>query len=101
MIGQKEAKKVIIAPAVKGMVVNISPPSALKNRLVGKPITKGDIVSIGGSLRKRTCQTNKCLQRQSCRRIKFWRQHASRSLPSTLFQELCYPFFQENYSNSP
>ena len=49
----KEAKKIIIAPAAKGMVVNISPPSALKGRLIGKPVVKGDIVTIGGSIRRR------------------------------------------------
>jgi transitional endoplasmic reticulum ATPase len=49
----KKAVKVTIAPAIKGMVVNISPPSAIKDRLIGKPMVKGDLLSIGGNVRRR------------------------------------------------
>jgi len=48
----KEAKKVIIAPASKGIVVN-APPQIFKQGLLGKPVVKGDIVSLGGTRRRR------------------------------------------------
>ncbi len=48
----KEAKKIIIAPASKGIVVN-APPQIFKQGLLGKPVVKGDIVSLGGTRRRR------------------------------------------------
>ncbi len=49
----KEAKKVIIAPARKGIVIRAS-PDIFKQGLLGRAVVKGDIVSLGGSKRRRT-----------------------------------------------
>ena len=49
----KEAKKVIIAPARKGIVIRAS-PDIFKQGLLGRAVVKGDIVSLGGSRRRRT-----------------------------------------------
>ena len=49
----KEAKKVIIAPARKGIMVRAS-PEIFKQGLLGRALVKGDIVSVGGTKRRRT-----------------------------------------------
>lgn len=51
----KEAKKVIIAPAQKGIMVQASQNAVdnLKRGMLGRAITPGDLVSIGGSQRRR------------------------------------------------
>jgi len=49
----KEAKKVVIAPAREGIVVKAS-PMIFKQGLLGRAIVKGDIVSLGGTRRRRT-----------------------------------------------
>ncbi len=49
----KEAKKVIIAPARKGIVIKAS-PEIFKQGLLGRAVTKGDIVSLGGTKRRRS-----------------------------------------------
>ncbi len=49
----KEAKKVTIAPARKGVVVKAS-PNLFKQGLLGRAVVKGDIVSLGGTNRRRT-----------------------------------------------
>jgi transitional endoplasmic reticulum ATPase len=49
----KEAKKVIIAPARKGIVIKAS-PDIFKQGLLGRAMTKGDIVSLGGTRRRRS-----------------------------------------------
>jgi len=48
-----EAKKVIIAPAQKGIVVRAS-PSIFKRGLLGRAVMKGDIVSLGGTSRRKS-----------------------------------------------
>ncbi len=48
----KEAKKIIIAPASKGIMIN-APPQIFKQGLLGKPVVKGDIVSLGGARKRR------------------------------------------------
>ncbi len=48
-----EAKKVIIAPSRKGLVVRAS-PEIFKYGLLGRAVVRGDIVSLGGSRRRRT-----------------------------------------------
>ena len=48
----KEAKKIIIAPAQKGIMVQ-GDPSSLKRGLLGRSIMKGDIVVLGGVQRRR------------------------------------------------
>ncbi|MEK6949068.1 MAG: CDC48 family AAA ATPase [Nanoarchaeota archaeon] len=49
----KEGKKVIIAPARKGIVIKAS-PEIFKQGLLGRAVTKGDIVSLGGTKRRRS-----------------------------------------------
>lgn len=49
----KEAKKVIIAPARKGIVVRAS-HEIFKNGLLGRAVVKGDIVALGGSRRRKS-----------------------------------------------
>ncbi len=51
----KPAKKVIIAPANKGVMVKAS-PQLFKYGLLGKAIVKGDIVSLGRAKRRMTSQ---------------------------------------------
>ncbi|MBT4540689.1 CDC48 family AAA ATPase [Candidatus Woesearchaeota archaeon] len=53
----KEAKKVTIAPAQKGVVVRAS-PNIFKQGLLGRAVTKGDIVSLGGTRRRRTTMSD-------------------------------------------
>ncbi len=49
----KEAKKVIIAPAHKGISIQAH-PSLFKNGLLGRVLVKGDIVPLGGANRRRS-----------------------------------------------
>jgi len=48
----KEAKKITIAPAQKGIMVQ-GDPDNMKRGLLGKPVTKGDIVVLGGTQRRK------------------------------------------------
>jgi transitional endoplasmic reticulum ATPase len=48
----KEASKVTIAPATKGVEIRAS-PQIFKTGLLGRAVLKGDIVSIGGSHKRR------------------------------------------------
>ena len=48
----KEAKKIIIAPAQKGIMVQ-GDPQSLRNGLLGRTVVKGDIVVLGGVQRRR------------------------------------------------
>ncbi len=48
----KEAKKVTIAPAQKGIMIRAS-PGIFKQGLLGRAVMKGDIVSLGGTNRRR------------------------------------------------
>jgi len=48
----KPAKKVIIAPAQQGVMIQ-GDPQAFKTGLLGRPVLKGDIVSLGGVQRRR------------------------------------------------
>ncbi len=49
----KEAKKVIVAPARKGIMIRAN-PEVFKQGLLGRALVKGDIVALGGSNRRRT-----------------------------------------------
>ena len=51
----KEAKKVIIAPARKGIMIRAN-PIIFKQGLLGRPVVKGDVVSLGGQRRRRAGQ---------------------------------------------
>ncbi|HPD81862.1 MAG TPA: CDC48 family AAA ATPase [Candidatus Pacearchaeota archaeon] len=48
----KEAKKIIIAPAQKGIMVQ-GDPQSLRNGLLGRTVVKGDTVVLGGIQRRR------------------------------------------------
>ncbi|MFH1607785.1 MAG: CDC48 family AAA ATPase [archaeon] len=48
----KEAKKVIIAPTQKGIMIQAD-PNSLRNGLLGRTLVKGDIVVLGGVNRRR------------------------------------------------
>jgi len=52
----KEAKKIIIAPARKGIVVRAS-SEVFKQGLLGRAVIKGDIVSLGGAKRRKVTMT--------------------------------------------
>ncbi len=49
----KEAKKIIIAPARKGIIIKAS-PELFNQGLLGRAVAKGDIVSLGGTRRRRS-----------------------------------------------
>jgi len=49
----KEAKKLVIAPARKGIMIR-APPNLFKQGLLGRAAVKGDIISLGGTSRRRT-----------------------------------------------
>ena len=53
----KEAKKIIIAPARKGIVIRAS-PEIFKQGLLGRAVVKGDIVSLGGAKRRKSTMMN-------------------------------------------
>ncbi|MFH1317325.1 MAG: CDC48 family AAA ATPase [Candidatus Woesearchaeota archaeon] len=53
----KEAKKVVIAPSKKGIVIRAS-PQIFKQGLLGRAVVKGDIVSLGGTVRRRTTMSS-------------------------------------------
>lgn len=48
----KSASRVSIAPAQKGITVHAD-PEMLKNGLLGRPVMKGDLISLGGMQRRR------------------------------------------------
>jgi len=48
----KEAKKIMIAPAQKGIMVQ-GDPDNLRNGLLGRTVVKGDLVVLGGAQRRR------------------------------------------------
>lgn len=53
----KEAKKIVIAPARKGIVIKAS-PEVFKQGLLGRAVVKGDIVALGGAKRRKTTMMN-------------------------------------------
>ncbi|MFH1182067.1 MAG: CDC48 family AAA ATPase [Candidatus Woesearchaeota archaeon] len=53
----KEAKKIIIAPARKDIMIRAS-TEIFKRGLLGRAVVKGDVVALGGSTRRRSTMTN-------------------------------------------
>jgi transitional endoplasmic reticulum ATPase len=49
----KEAKKITIAPAQKGMTIQAD-PSVFQRSLLGRVVLKGDIIALGGTTRRRS-----------------------------------------------
>ncbi len=73
----QEAKKVVIAPAKKGIFVRAS-PQLLKQGLLGRIVVKGDIIALGGAQRRRNTM----------------------SQGSTLdFEDIFSSMFEESFSN--
>ncbi|MBW2991428.1 CDC48 family AAA ATPase [Candidatus Woesearchaeota archaeon] len=52
----KEAKSVTVAPAREGLMIRAN-PQIFKQGLLGRAVMKGDIVSLGGSQRRKTTMT--------------------------------------------
>lgn len=52
----KEAKKVVIAPAKEGIIIRAS-SNLFKQGLLGRALMKGDIVSLGGTKRRRSAMS--------------------------------------------
>ncbi len=50
------AASVTLAPAEKGVVIQIS-PEMVKNALLGRPIVKGDVITLGGTSRRKIAFT--------------------------------------------
>ncbi len=50
------AVSVTLAPAEKGVVIQIS-PEMVKNALLGRPIVKGDVITLGGTSRRKIAFT--------------------------------------------
>ena len=48
----KEAKKIVIAPAQQGVMIQ-GDPEGLKRGLLGRPMIKGDIIVLGGVQRRK------------------------------------------------
>ena len=53
----REAKKIVIAPARKGVLVRAS-PAVFKQGLLGRVVVSGDIVALGGAVRRRSTLSN-------------------------------------------
>jgi transitional endoplasmic reticulum ATPase len=53
----KEGKKIIIAPARKGIMIKAS-PEIFKQGLLGRAVAKGDIISLGGTRRRRSAMSD-------------------------------------------
>ena len=70
----KEAKKIVIAPAKKGIFVRAA-SNIFKQGLLGRAIVKGDIVSLGGATRRRTTMSQ-----------------------SEFFEDIFSGFFDENFA---
>ncbi len=54
----KEAKKVVIAPDRKGIIVRTSTPEVFKQGLLGRAVLNGDIISLGGARQRRSTMTD-------------------------------------------
>ncbi len=54
--GVQEARRVVIAPAKKGIFVRAS-PQLLKQGLLGRIVVKGDIIALGGAMRRRNAMS--------------------------------------------
>jgi len=53
----KEAKKVIIAPSQKGIIIRAR-PETFRQGLLGRVVVKGDIVSLGGTKRRKSTMSH-------------------------------------------
>jgi len=53
----KQATKVTIAPAQKGIIIR-APPTIFRQGLLGKAVVKGDIVTLGGARKRRSTMSS-------------------------------------------
>ncbi len=53
----KEAKKIVLAPARKGIMIR-APNNIFKQGLLGRAVVKGDIISLGGTRRRRSAMAH-------------------------------------------
>ncbi|MBW2964384.1 CDC48 family AAA ATPase [Candidatus Woesearchaeota archaeon] len=53
----KPAKKVVVAPARRGIMIR-APPELFQQGLLGRAVVKGDIVSLGGTKRRRSTMSD-------------------------------------------
>ena len=53
----KEAKKVVIAPSQKGIIIRAR-PETFRQGLLGRVVVKGDIVSLGGTKRRKSTMSH-------------------------------------------
>lgn len=54
----EEAKKVTIAPAREGVIISTNNPAIFRIGLLGRPVLKGDVVSLGGAPRRMNTMLN-------------------------------------------
>ena len=54
----EEAKKVTIAPANEGVIISTNNPEIFKMGLLGRPVMKGDLISLGGTPRRMSTMSN-------------------------------------------
>lgn len=50
----KEAKKIVLAPAEEGVMMQVSDPNIFKRSLLGRPVMQGDIISPGNQDKPRS-----------------------------------------------
>ncbi len=53
----REAKSITIAPAQQGVMIQAANPELFKQGLLGRAVLKGDVISIGGSKRRKRTMT--------------------------------------------
>ena len=53
----REAKSITVAPAQQGVMIQAANPEMFKHGLLGRAVTKGDIISLGGAKRRRRTMT--------------------------------------------
>ena len=53
----REAKSIIIAPAQQGVMIQAANPEMFKNGLLGRAVTKGDVISLGGTRKRRSAMS--------------------------------------------
>ena len=49
----REAKTITIAPAQQGVMIQAANPALFKQGLLGRAVTKGDVISLGGAKRRK------------------------------------------------
>ncbi len=50
---EEEAEKVVLAPAEAGVIIQVSNPAEFKKRILGRPVTRKDIITLRSGRKKR------------------------------------------------